>query len=137
VSADSLSLSLSLCLIERFDQIVVPLVESLAQKYNVSATPDIFSISPGFWSQLRQSVADQSAHKKAIDGGMTIEEANQKFDVWRHFDRSEKKWYEGRIYEIVRHIAREWKEGQDGKGRIRPTLLWRESRHLKSVEIRN
>ncbi|GAA6006474.1 hypothetical protein JCM11491_004975 [Sporobolomyces phaffii] len=119
---------------ERFDQIVVPLMEGLATKYNVSAVPDIVSITAGFWSQLRQSVADQTASKLALEQGMAIEEAKTRFDPWRPMEQVEKKWFEGRIYETLRHCAREWKGVKDARGRIkRPDLLWRALHPIKET----
>jgi hypothetical protein len=106
-------------------------VEGLATKYNTSAVPDVVSIAAGFWSQLRQSVADQAAQKFALESGMSIEEAKQKHDPWRSMEQVEKKWFEGRIYETLRHCARSWKNGKDAKEKDkrpeRPDLLWRKS----------
>lgn len=112
---------------ERFSQIIVPLMEGLSERHHISAVPDILSIAPGFWSQLRQSVADQTAQKAAVEQGtLSLEEAKAKFDPWRSMTEREKKWFEGRTFEILRHCARGWRGGRDVRGKkFRPTLLWR------------
>ncbi|GAA5947445.1 hypothetical protein JCM3765_001680 [Sporobolomyces pararoseus] len=119
---------------ERFSQVLVPLLEGLSKRYNISAVPDILSVAPGFWSQLRQSVADQSAQKVALEKGMSLEEAKVKFDPWRSMSQGEKKWFEGRMYEILRHCARGWKCGKDVYGKkVRPTILWRAPHPIKET----
>ncbi|GAA5834732.1 hypothetical protein JCM3766R1_003221 [Sporobolomyces carnicolor] len=120
---------------ERFSQIIVPLMEGLSERHNISAVPDILSIAPGFWSQLRQSVADQTAQKAAVEQGtLSLEEAEAKFDPWRSMTEGEKKWFEGRTFEILRHCARGWRGGRDVRGKkFRPTLLWRAPHPIKET----
>ncbi|GAA6059413.1 hypothetical protein JCM10212_003645 [Sporobolomyces blumeae] len=119
---------------ERFDQIVVPLVANVAQKYNTSPVPDVFSVSPGFWTMLRQSVADQSHYRAAVDAGAEPDDAKKRYDVWRSFDEKEKAWHEARIEGVLRHVGQAWRAGKDGEGRIRPTLLWRALHPIKETD---
>ncbi|GAA5931542.1 uncharacterized protein JCM15063_001497 [Sporobolomyces koalae] len=120
---------------ERFDQIVMPIVKGLAEQYGASPVPDLFSIAPGFWSQLRQGVADVSAYSNAVEKGMNPDEAGKVFDVWRSMEPAEQKWFEGRMYDTIRHIARAWPEGKDGQGSYRPTLLWRALHTIKETNV--
>ena len=111
-------------LADRFEQIVIPLLKSLGDKYNVSPVPDIVSLAPGFWGILRLSIDEQMNRDKSIlSGNMSIAAAYEHFDTWNNMSPDQRDWMEGRIEAVIRNIGKAWA----GAAKKPPRILWRAS----------
>lgn len=111
---------------DRFDQIVLPLLASLADTHSRSAVPDLVSVTPGFWGMMRQGVEDDRLRQAEVADGMDEGEADKKWDTWRSMPPEVRAWNEGRIGEVVRHVGKAW-AGEEA----RPRILWRALHHIK------
>ncbi|GAA5863720.1 hypothetical protein JCM8547_003700 [Rhodosporidiobolus lusitaniae] len=114
---------------DRFDQVLVPLMRGLAQKYGSSPIPDILSVSPGFWGIMWQTVQDARLLDLAIHAGEDPEVAKKKHDVWRSMNPKTRRFSEKRVADIVRHLAKGWK-GEEK----RPLMLWRALHFIKNKD---
>ncbi|GAA5842728.1 hypothetical protein JCM11251_002334 [Rhodosporidiobolus azoricus] len=119
---------------DRFDHIVVPLMQAVANKFSTSPVPDILSIAPGFWGLLRQSSEDQRLAQESIQAGQDAQETLNKHNVWRTMSVEKRRWNERRITEILRHLAKGWKGVKDATGRRTPLILWRALHFIKETD---
>lgn len=57
----------------RFQEIVVPILAKSAELYGTNPNPAIISITPGFWSLLRESELDKAERERRIASGESLE----------------------------------------------------------------
>lgn len=126
-SADSINFA------DRIDQIVVPLVANMARKFGTSPVPDLFTMTPGFWGLLRQAQEDDRNRQALLDSGVSEEEANRRYDVWRSMTKEQREWNQERTLAIIRHMAKKWPL-EDGSHEVyrRPKLIWRALHQIKA-----
>ena len=111
---------------DRFDQILLPLLSSLAAQHGRSAVPDVFSVTSGFWGMMRQAVEDDRKKEQDVEDGMTEADAAAKWDTWRSMPADVQRWNERRIEEVVKHVGAAWDEAE-----VRPRILWRALHHIR------
>ncbi|GAA5978089.1 hypothetical protein JCM10908_004225 [Rhodotorula pacifica] len=118
---------------DRFDSIVVPLVAAVAKQYGTSASPDLVSIAPGFWTLLRETVDKQQILEKQVDNGVPYDEAKAQWraQVWRTPSEWSRTFYEKRIAQIMRHVATAWPATTSTP---QPFLLWRAPHFVKESD---
>lgn len=101
---------------DRFSQIVLPLVASLAEKYGTSPTPDLLEITPGFWGIMRLGV-DEGSKRVAPAASNPFQNMSQ--DV--------RDWLGVRMKAAFQHVAKGWLESGDVRDpHRRPKILYRE-----------
>lgn len=105
---------------DRVSHISVPLLESLGRKLNRSTTPDVVSITAGFWSPLRAAHQDELALNAALEGGAVPDEIKKDYDKWRPMPDQLAEWYESRTEQVLRHIGSLWADALHP-----PRLVWR------------
>lgn len=111
---------------DRFDQIALPILSTLAAAHDRAAVPDLVSISPGLWGLMRQGTEDDRNRKQAIEDGMSEDEAEERFDTWRTMPGETRRWNQQRMTEVLEHIGQAWPEASQ-----RPRILWRTLHQIK------
>ncbi|KAK4701444.1 hypothetical protein P7C70_g4789, partial [Phenoliferia sp. Uapishka_3] len=117
----------------RFDQILLPLLAKVADRYNVPRVPDIFTVSPTFWGLLRLVQEDDTNREATKGTGMAWDDAVQKYDPFRPMSRERIGLMEGRMREFLKHVAKAWRDPSMAPGEVqtRPKILWRALHHVK------
>ncbi|GAA5872536.1 hypothetical protein JCM3774_006846 [Rhodotorula dairenensis] len=118
---------------DRFDQIVVPLVASVAKHYGSNPIPDMLSVAPGFWTLLRETVDKQEALEKGNLAGVSSVEAHAQWraQVWRTPSEWSRQFYEKRVAQVLRHVAAAWPATTTTRP---PFLLWRAPHFVKESD---
>ncbi|KAK4702690.1 hypothetical protein P7C70_g3531, partial [Phenoliferia sp. Uapishka_3] len=119
--------------IDRFDHILLPLLEKTAARYNVPRIPHLVTISPTFWGLLRLSQEDDANREAAKGTGMDWDEAVKKYEPFRTMSKERMVLLEGRMREFLKHVAKAWRDPAMGLGEVqkRPKILWRALHHVK------
>ncbi|KAK4053146.1 hypothetical protein OIV83_001881 [Microbotryomycetes sp. JL201] len=119
---------------DRFDKIVMPMVEGLAEAYDLDRRPDLVSVTSTFWGVMRHSVETDKLRAKMIEDGASEEEADARFNVWHTMEPEvQEENYRG-AGELIRHVAKAWPPTLEEKrmGILRkPKILWRGLHHIK------
>ncbi|KAL8278425.1 hypothetical protein RQP46_009115 [Phenoliferia psychrophenolica] len=116
---------------DRFDQIVIPLLQNIADKYKISPVPDVVSVAPGFWGILRLSMEEQfNRDMGIISGNMTIPAAFEQFSTWNNMKAEQREWMEGRIETVIRKIGKAWSD----TAATPPRILWRSLHHTREQD---
>ncbi|GAA5917729.1 hypothetical protein JCM6882_009364 [Rhodosporidiobolus microsporus] len=108
---------------QRFDQILLPLLDNLARQRSekegraVSSIPDLVSFTSTFWTPFR--------HVRLLSNSSTAADWERKLETWAPPRREWQNWFERRWTEAVRHVGAAW--GQEGK---RPKLVFRELQQI-------
>ncbi|GAA5865566.1 hypothetical protein JCM8547_007651 [Rhodosporidiobolus lusitaniae] len=111
---------------ERFDQILLPLLENLATRKSnqtgraVSPVPDLVSFSSTFWTPFRHVRLLQSRAET---------EWEKKLDTWAPPRTEFVSWFTRRWTEAVRHVGVAWPAGGEGEKK-RPKLVFRELQQI-------
>ena len=98
--------------------------------YGISATPDIISITPGFWGLLRMGVGDESARLKLIATGVPPKELVG-MEAASEMSQERIDWLVVRTEEVLRKLAGVWE-----KDTRQPLLVWRPLHHILSNDTR-
>ncbi|KAM0751853.1 hypothetical protein T439DRAFT_325043 [Meredithblackwellia eburnea MCA 4105] len=117
---------------DRFDSIVIPIMKKISETYNKSPIPDIVEFTPGFWDLLRDTIETNFQRDEAMRKGMNRDQAFHDYDTWGSMKEERHEWYQARMRETVKHIARTWSEGEGAYKA--PRILWRTLHHIRQHE---
>ncbi|GAA6038793.1 hypothetical protein JCM8097_002893 [Rhodosporidiobolus ruineniae] len=108
---------------DRFDQILLPLLENIAHERSekegrpVSPIPDLLSFTSTFWTPFR--------HVRTLHNSTTAAEWEKKLGTWAPPTSDFQHWFERRWAQAVRHIGDAWA----GRGK-KPKLVFRELQQI-------
>ncbi|KAM0747583.1 hypothetical protein T439DRAFT_328814 [Meredithblackwellia eburnea MCA 4105] len=116
---------------DRFDQILLPLISKVSQRYGSPSIPTLLSISPTFWGLLRLSQEDDLARQELVDSGVSWDDAVKVWEPFRTMSSKRVEVLERRMREFLKYVAKAWRvEGVEGAQK-RPRILWRALHHVK------
>ncbi|GAA5821019.1 hypothetical protein JCM11251_001923 [Rhodosporidiobolus azoricus] len=108
---------------ERFDQILLPLLDNIAQERSekegspASPIPDLVSFTSTFWTPFR--------HVRLLGHSTNAADWERELGTWAPPTREWQNWFERRWTKAVRHIGRAW-SGEEKP----PKLVFRELQQI-------
>ena len=88
------------------------------------ATPDIMSITPGFWHIFREVLADDAERNRLIANGVDAHTLLHLDDV-ATMSKARRDDVEVRMQEVLQHIANAWAPVTENGSTWKTTIFWR------------
>lgn len=106
---------------DRITWIVEPLLASVR---HAGVTPDMFTMTPGFWGLMRMAIEDDERRNDMLAQGRSAEEPEVlACEAWNEMRRDRMDYIENRIVESLRFIAEKWPK-RPGDVFAKPRILW-------------
>lgn len=101
-------------------------MKNLAAWYGISATPDIFSVTPGFWGLLRMGDGDEKERIRLLASGVPAEKLTE-LEPWSEMSTERTEWLTVRTEEAIRKVAGIWENEPKP-----PRVIWRPLHHIRN-----
>lgn len=94
---------------DRLHHILLPLLNSLAIRDNISSTPDLVSFSAGFWGLMRMSYADSATRTELLaEGHSEAEKEVARLGQWTQMSEGRMDFIKLRIEQSLLAISLAW-----------------------------